>query len=262
MTDLTRLTAAEIAAADRRRRGLRRGGHPGPPRPDRRGRRPGARLPARRHRGRARRRPGPSTRAAGPVRRSARSPGCPVAVKDVMATRGVPTTAGSKILEGWRPPYDATVVERLRAAGTVMLGKTNMDEFAMGSSTEYSAYGPTNNPWDLSRIPGGSGGGSAAAVAALRGAAGDRHRHRRLDPPARRGHRHGGRQADLRRHLPLRPDRVLVQLGHSRPVRPHGARRGPAARGDRRPRPARLHVDPAARARRWSRRPAAAPPAT
>ncbi|MEH1168857.1 Asp-tRNA(Asn)/Glu-tRNA(Gln) amidotransferase subunit GatA [Micromonospora sp. CPCC 205539] len=92
--------------------------------------------------------------------------GVPVAVKDVLATRGVPTTVGSKILEGWRPPYDATIVQRLRDAGTVMLGKTNMDEFAMGSSTEYSAYGPTHNPWDLSRIPGGSGGGSAAALAA------------------------------------------------------------------------------------------------
>jgi aspartyl-tRNA(Asn)/glutamyl-tRNA(Gln) amidotransferase subunit A len=92
--------------------------------------------------------------------------GVPIAIKDVLTTRGVPTTAASKILEGWRPPYDSTVVERLRAAGTVMLGKTNMDEFAMGSSTEYSAYGPTNNPWDLGRIPGGSGGGSAAALAA------------------------------------------------------------------------------------------------
>ncbi|MDZ5442436.1 Asp-tRNA(Asn)/Glu-tRNA(Gln) amidotransferase subunit GatA [Micromonospora sp. 4G57] len=92
--------------------------------------------------------------------------GVPVAVKDVLTTKGVPTTVGSKILEGWRPPYDSTIVQRLRDAGTVMLGKTNMDEFAMGSSTEYSAYGPTHNPWDLDRIPGGSGGGSAAALAA------------------------------------------------------------------------------------------------
>jgi aspartyl-tRNA(Asn)/glutamyl-tRNA(Gln) amidotransferase subunit A len=92
--------------------------------------------------------------------------GVPVAVKDVVVTQDMPTTAGSKILEHWLPPYDATLVRRLREAGLVVLGKTNMDEFAMGSSTEYSAYGPTRNPWDTGRIPGGSGGGSAAAVAA------------------------------------------------------------------------------------------------
>ncbi len=159
--------------------------------------------------------------------------GVPVAVKDVIATT---RRADHRRLED--PRGLAPAVRRddhdaaARRPAWSMLGKTNMDEFAMGSSTEYSRVrADATTRGTSTAIPGGSRGGSSAAVAAYEAPLAHRHRHRRLDPPARRGHRHRRRQADLRRHLPVRAGRVLVLAGHAGPVRPHGAGRGAAARG-------------------------------
>ena len=147
--------------------------------------------------------------------------GVPIAIKDVLVTKGLPTTAGSRILEGWVPPYDSTVASKIRAARMPILGKTNMDEFAMGSSTEHSGYGPTHNPWDLERIPGGSGGGSAARSGRVGSAARDRLRHGRLYPPARGRDRHRGGEAHVRRS---------VAATAPSPSRPRSTSSGPCAR--------------------------------
>ena len=168
--------------------------------------------------------------------------GVPMILKDVMVTRGIRTTAGSRILENFVPIEDGTITRRLAEAGSVLLGKSNMDEFAMGSSTENSGYFPTRNPWDLERVPGrlqrrlGGGGGRRVRTVCAG------HRHGRVHPSARGAVRRRRLQADVRPRQPLWPDRLRLIAGPDRAAVAHGRRHRAGDERHRRPRPVRLDL--------------------
>ena len=194
-----------------------------------------------------------STRRSRPATIRGRWPAYPWSSRTTCACAGCPTTCGSRILEGWRPPYTATVLERIVAAGAILLAKTNLDEFAMGSSTENSAYRSDAQPGRhrsrAGRLERGVGGRGRRGVRAGRA----RLRDRRLGAPTGRVVRRRRRQADVRARVALRPHRVREQPRPDRSVRHRRDRRGPGARRDQWPRPARLDEHPGRARSRWRR---------